>query len=232
MAHKPPSFTETSHIRCVIFDLDGTLIDSVPAYFQLMEMILETIGLPPAPKSVVSEFMIGGGLKVIENHIPQELAHRKAYFLDEFLKVAKRISRTVLKDRVRVFDGVHRLFARLSALDIPMGIVTSTERAYLDRKLKPLEKDGIKGYLNAVIGIEDAPRKKPFPDPLIVCSEQLGVDARDCVYVGDSHVDIRAANAAKMMSVAVLSGLDDHETLMAENPRLILQTVKELLKVF
>ncbi len=232
MPDKPPPLKGMSHIRCVIFDLDGTLIDSVPAYFQLMEMILETIGLPPAPKSMVSEFMIGGGLKVIENHIPPELIHKKEHFLAQFLEVGRKISKTVFKERVTVFDGVQRLFARLSALEIPMGIVTSTERAYLGRKLKPLEQEGIRGYLDAVIAIEDAPRKKPFPDPLIVCSEQLGVDAKNCAYVGDSHVDIRAANAAKMMSVGVLSGLDDHETLMAENPGMILQNVIELLKVF
>jgi len=221
-----------SEIRCAIFDLDGTLIDSVPAYFQLMATILETIGLPPAPKQLVSEFMTGGGLKIIEKHIPPELQHQKEQIIKKFMMVGRQSSQSAFKDRVRVFGGVHPLFIRLSALKIPIGIVTSTERAYIDRKLRPLEKAGLTKYLDAVIAIEDAPRKKPAPDPLLVCSERLGVGVENCIYVGDSHVDIRAANAAGMKAIGVLSGLDDHETLIAEKPCMILEDVNELVKVF
>lgn len=223
---------EISDIQSVIFDLDGTLIDSVPVYFKLMETILEIIGLPPAPKSVVSEFMTGGGLDVIEKLIPENLQHQKDKIIKEFKTVGRNTSRNAFKDQVKLFNGVPRLFDRLVGLRIPIGIVTSTERLYIDRKLTPLQKNGIKKHLDVVIAIEDAPRKKPFPDPLIVCSERLGVSAPKCVYVGDSHVDIRAANAAGMMSIGVLSGLDDHETLMAERPHMILENIDELIRLF
>ena len=83
-----------------------------------------------------------------------------------------------------------------------------------------------------VIAIEDAPRKKPFPDPLIICSQKLGISTEKCVYVGDSHVDVRAANAAGMMAIGVLSGLDNQETLMAENPDMILENIKEMIRLF
>ena len=219
-------------IHCAIFDLDGTLIDSVPVYFKLMETILETIGLPPAPKSMVSEFMTGGGLKVIEKLIPPHLEYRKEKILKEFLTVGRNTSQTAFKDQVKLFDGVPGLFARLVALKIPIGIVTSTERAYINRKLSPLEKNDLKKHLDVVIAIEDAPRKKPAPDPLIVCSERLDVNPRKCIYVGDSHVDICAANAAGMIGIGVLSGLDDHETLLGESPHMILNGVDELIDLF
>jgi phosphoglycolate phosphatase-like HAD superfamily hydrolase len=219
-------------INCVIFDLDGTLIDSVPVYFELMETILKAIGLPPAPKSVVAEFMTGGGLEVIEKLIPEKLQHQKDKIIKEFMTVGRKASRSAFKDRVRLFSGVPRLFLRLVGLRIPIGIVTSTERLYIDRKLTPLEKSDIKKHLDVVIAIEDAPRKKPFPDPLIVCSERLGISAEKCVYVGDSHVDVRAANAAGMMAIGVLSGLDDRETLMSENPHMILKGINELIRLF
>jgi phosphoglycolate phosphatase-like HAD superfamily hydrolase len=219
-------------IECAIFDLDGTLIDSVPVYFKLMETILEAIGLPPAPKSVVSKFMTGGGLKVIENLIPPDLQHRKEQIIEEFLKVGRNTARSAFKNQVKLFDGVPGLFARLVGLGIPIGIVTSTERMYIDRKLSPLEKSDLKKHLDAVIAIEDAPRKKPAPDPLIVCSEQLGVSPGKCIYVGDSHVDMRAANAAGMTGIGVLSGLDDHETLLAESPHMILEGIHDLADLF
>jgi len=219
-------------MKCAIFDLDGTLIDSVPVYFKLMETILETIGLPPAPKSVVNEFMTGGGLAVIEKLVPENLQHKKDEIIKEFIAIGTKTSRSAFKDQVKLFDGVPRLFDRLVGLKIPIGIVTSTERLYIDRKLTPLEKNDIKQHLDVVIAIEDAPRKKPFPDPLIECSRRLGVRVEKCVYIGDSHVDIRAANAAGMMSIGVLSGLDDHETLMAENPHMILESIDELTRFF
>ncbi len=221
-----------THIRCAIFDLDGTLIDSVPAYFELMETILDTIGLPPAPKGMVSQFMTGGGLKVIESLIPAELQHRKEALMEEFMRVGRKTAGSVFKDRIKVFEGVPRLFESLSRMGIPMGIVTSTERSYIDRKLMPLEKRDVKKYLNVVIAIEDAPRKKPAPDPLIEASRRLGVSVEDCVYVGDSHVDIRAARAAGMTAVGVLSGLDDHETLKAEDPHVIIDSIDDLIRLF
>jgi len=231
LTETPPSENrKIPPVQCAIFDLDGTLIDSVPVYFQLMETILETIGLPPAPRSVVSDFMTGGGLKVIENLIPQDLQHRKEQIIKQFITVGRKISRSAFKDGVKLFDGVPRLFARLVNLKIPIGIVTSTERSYIDRKLTPLEERDVKKHLDVVIAIEDAPRKKPFPDPLIVCSKRWGVSAERCVYVGDSYVDIRAANAAGMIAVGVLSGLDDRETLLAENPHLILNGINELIR--
>jgi len=220
------------HIQCAIFDLDGTLIDSVPVYFELMKTILETIGLPPAPKSVVAEFMTGGGLGAIEKLIPKDMLHRKNELIKEFMTVGRKTSRSAFKDRVKLFSGVPRLFEKLVGLRIPIGIVTSTERLYIDRKLTPLQNSDIKKHLDVVIAIEDAPRKKPFPDPLLVCSKRLGVNTEKCVYVGDSHVDIRAANAAGMMAIGVLSGLDDEETLMAENPNIILENIDELIQLF
>lgn len=233
MSEKAQSINEKfPHIQCVIFDLDGTLIDSVPVYFELMKTILETIGLPPAPRSVVAEFMTGGGLGVIEKLIPEDLQHRKDDIIKKFMTVGRKTSRSAFKDRVKLFNGVPRLFKRLVGLKIPIGIVTSTERLYIDRKLTPLQNSDIKKHLDVVIAIEDAPRKKPFPDPLVVCSQKLGVKAEECVYVGDSHVDIRAANAAGMMAIGVLSGLDDEETLIAEKPDLILESIDELIRLF
>jgi pyrophosphatase PpaX len=233
LAEKSQSINERiPDIQCAIFDLDGTLIDSVPVYFELMETILETIGLPPAPRSVVAEFMTGGGLGVIEKLIPENLQHQKDKIIKEFMTVGRKTSKSAFKDRVKLFNGVPRLFSRLVDLRIPIGMVTSTERLYIDRKLIPLQKCDIKKHLDVVIAIEDAPRKKPFPDPLIICSERLGVSAEKCVYVGDSHVDIRAANAAGMMAIGVLSGLDDRETLMAERPHMILENINDLTRLF
>ena len=217
-----------SEIECAIFDLDGTLIDSVPVYFKTMTMILETLGLPPAPREVVAEFMTGGGLKAIEKAIPKDRRHEKDELIQQFTVVGRRISRESFKDQVKLFEGVPNLFNKLQKLKIPIGIVTSTEKMYIDRKMKPLDKRGLRGHVGAIVVIEDAPRKKPAPDPLLACSKKLKVPPENCLYMGDSHIDIQAANAAGMFSIGVLTGLDDRETLTAQNPDLILNVITDL----
>jgi HAD superfamily hydrolase (TIGR01549 family) len=214
-------------IRAMMFDLDGTLIDSIPTYFQLMETILEVVGLPPAPKSLVAEFMTAG-LAALEKMIPEAMLDRKDELIQECISVGKKISWNMFNDKVQLIDGTQELFSLLSERNILMGVVSSTQRRVMDRKLAPLVRSRLRDSLHAVVAIEDAPERKPAPDPLIECARRLNVPVRQCVYVGDSHVDIQAGNAAGMMTIGVLTGLDDYKTLEKENPTMILKSVKEI----
>lgn len=226
--HEPRDLTG---IRSMMFDLDGTLIDSVPIYFQLMESILEVVGLPPAPRSLVAEFMTGG-IKALEKMIPEEMLDRKDELVKECITVGRQMSWNMFKDKVQVMDGVHELFSLLVERKILIGVVTSTHRIAIERKFTPLAHNGLKDAVDAIVAIEDAPARKPAPDPLIECARRLAVPINRCVYVGDSHVDIRAGNAAGMLTIGVLTGLDDDETLQAENPSWIFQSVKEICGLF
>lgn len=222
---------ETLNIQSVIFDLDGTLVDSVPAYFRVMDAILETVGLPPAPKSAVAEF-IAGHSEAWEKIIPEGMHDRKEELIHECLTVGRNISRNMYRDDVKVFKGVGELFSSLADRNIRIGIVSSTEKMYIERKLVPLVRNGLRDYLEVIISIEDAPRIKPAPDPLIECARRLGVPPEQCIYVGDSHVDIRAGNAAGMMTIGVLTGLDDYDTLKREDPALIFENVFQIRELF
>jgi beta-phosphoglucomutase-like phosphatase (HAD superfamily) len=156
---------ETLNIKSVIFDLDGTLIDSVPAYYRTMDSILKVVGLPPAPKTVVAEFMTGG-IGVLEKVIPEKMKDRKEELIQECLTVGRKLSRNMFRDEVKPFKGVRELFSLLANRNIRIGVVTSTEKINIEKKLVPLAQNGIKEYLDVVITIEDAPKMKPAPDPL------------------------------------------------------------------
>jgi 2-phosphoglycolate phosphatase len=222
---------KATDLKCVMFDLDGTLVDSIPGYFRLMEEILKTVGLPPVPKELVAEFMTDG-LGVLEKMIPPELSHRKETLVQECIAVGRSISWSMFRDRVQVFEGVSALFELLRRKGILMAVVTSTEKAFIDKKMIPLERQGLLDALSAVIAIEDAPLRKPAPDPLLVCARRLGIAPAHAIYIGDSHVDIRAGKAAGMLTIGVLSGLDDRETLAKENPTLIMNSVADVLTCF
>lgn len=218
-------------IESVMFDLDGTLHDSVPPYFRLLQSILEKAGLPPAPRSVMTEFMTGG-IGVFGKMIPDELRHRKEELIQECITIGRKLGKNMFRDEVNVFPGVEELFALLARRKILIGVVSSTERGNIDRKFVPLARKGLADAIDAVVAIEDAPRKKPAPDPLIECARRLNVAVEKCVYVGDSHVDMRAGNAAGMRTIGVLTGLDDYETLKLENPTMIVDQVGDLNQIF
>lgn len=215
----------------MMFDLDGTLIDSIPTYFDLMDSILEIVGLPKASKELVAEFMTAG-LEALEKMIPEEMMDRKEELIQECITVGRKISWNMFNDKVELIEGVGELFSLLAERNILIGIVTTTQRHVIERKLAPLARNNVKDALDVIVAIEDAPKRKPAPDPLIECARRLDVPPERCVYVGDSHVDIRAGNAAGMITIGVLTGLDDYETLAKEDPSVIRKSVAEIRELF
>lgn len=218
-------------VKAVIFDLDGTLIDSIPAYFQLMQDILIAAGLPPARKQQIADFM-AHGLPAFEKMIPIDMRDRKDELIEECLTLGRQMLKKMLQEEVELIPGVENLFSVITDKNIPIGVATSTYRVYIELKLLPLARKGIKKSLSSVIVTEDVPKRKPAPDPLIACAGELAVPPQYCVYIGDSNTDIQAGLNAGMMTVGVLTGLHDRKTLECENPTMILDSVADLTAMF
>jgi HAD superfamily hydrolase (TIGR01509 family) len=214
-------------IKAAIFDLDGTLIDSVAAYFKITDVILQNVHLAPVPKEVIVEFMKGGD-EVWDMLIPENRKHEKQELIHEIMEVGKQIGWRIFQDEVRLIPGVTEVLTQLVSNNIKIGLVTSTHRKYLEGKLIPLKQNSVYDLIDAVITIEDAPRMKPEPDPLIECARRLNATEESCIYVGDAHVDMKAGKAAGMITIGVLTGIDDYETLLREGPYKILDSVYDL----
>jgi beta-phosphoglucomutase-like phosphatase (HAD superfamily) len=214
-------------IEAVIFDLDGTLIDSVRIYFKIAQEILKRVHLPAVSREVVSELMRGGQEGWLRL-IPARMSGRRDGLLEKIMEAVKEIGWKIFQDEVDVISGVPEIFSYLSEKNIRIGVVSSTHEKFMEGKLLPLRKNGLGGQIEALIGIEDAPKMKPEPDPLLECARRLGVETEKCVYVGDSYEDIIAGKRAKMMTIGVLTGLDDYETLNREEPSMIMSSVYEL----
>ena len=218
-------------IEAVIFDLDGTLIDSIPAYFKLLEIILGRLNLPPVSKEVVTELM-KGGLAPWEILLPEDMKDRKDEFRQEIIGITKEVGPEIFLNEIKLIPGVSEIFSQLSSKKIKIGLVTSTFAKFLDGKLLPLKSKGIDTLINEVITLEDSPEAKPAPDPLIECARRLQVSKENCVYVGDSYVDIIAGKKAGMLTVGVLTGIDDYEILKKEDPDMIVDSVLDLRDMF
>jgi phosphoglycolate phosphatase-like HAD superfamily hydrolase len=97
--------------------------------------------------------------------------------------------------------------------------------------MQPLQQAGVEELFEVIITTDDVLKRKPAPDPLITCAQQLDMRPGNCVYVGDTATDIKAGKAAGMRTIGVLTGFDEYDTLEKEKPDAIMESVRNLLEV-
>ena len=163
--------------------------------------------------------------------MPQEVLNRKEEIIDEAWAVINEIAPQMFADNLELIKGAERIVENLSSSGLKIGLVTSTQRQYLETKMLPLKNAGVDTLFEAIITSDDVAKRKPAPDPLVTCAQQLDMKPGNCVYVGDTTTDIKAGKAAGMRTIGVLTGFDEYETLEKESPDAIVENVRYLLEV-
>ncbi len=205
----------------VLFDLDGTLIDSGPLILASFRHATRTVLGRTIPDE---ELMAGVGGHGIEAQMRVFDEGR----VDELVRVYREHNQRVYHE-VRAFDGIPAVLERLHAQGRTLGVVTVKSRPTVDVTFQVLP---LGGYFGTVVAAEDTVRHKPDPEPLRLALERLGADPGSAVYVGDSPFDIRAAKAAGMASVAVAwGGIHPLARLEAEQPDVVVDEPAQLVDV-
>lgn len=169
--------------KAIIFDVDGTIIDTEEAILKSLQKVLENEGryYPLAEL----RFCLG---------IPgKETLKRLEVENDE--EVLSKWSQTVLEfsDEVKVFKGIRELLQTLSDSTYKLGIVTSKTGKEVQDEFDPF---GLSGYFECIISASDTQKHKPHPEPLLACLNNLGVKPDEAVYIGDSIYDLQCAHTA------------------------------------
>jgi HAD superfamily hydrolase (TIGR01662 family) len=214
-------------VDAVIFDLDGTLIDSIDIYFAIMENALEKLQLPAVSRSQILAAAESENFNW-ELVLPQEVLKRKQTIIDEAWTVINEIAPRMFADNVEIIRGADRIVKYIASNGIKIGLATSTQRRYLKIKMQPLRDAGVDQLFDVIITSDDVEKRKPAPDPLIACAKRLDLQPENCVYVGDTATDIKAGKAAGMLTIGVLTGFDGHKMLEKESPDAILDSVRNL----
>ena len=214
-------------VDAVIFDLDGTLIDSAPIYYALIDVVFSRLGIPPVPKNILLQAMKNGEFEW-ELVLPDAMKNRKAQLVEKARGIIDEIAPSMFHDQVKLIPGTSDALQEIAARGLKLALVTSTLRAYMAIKLVPLAEAGVADVFEVVITADDVQNKKPHAEPLVMCSDKLGLDPGNCVYVGDTRVDIKAGKAAGMQTVAVLTGFDDYEALEREKPDAIIESASDM----
>ena len=214
-------------VDAVIFDLDGTLIDSAPIYYELIDVIFERLGIPPVPRQVLLEAMKDG-----EFEWNLVLPDRMKPSIEEVIKDARTIiddiAPEMFRKQVKLIPGTVEALKQISAGGMRLALATSTLREYMAIKLAPLREAEVEDLLEVIVTADDVKNKKPHAEPLIKCCRKLGLGPGQCAYVGDTRTDIRAGNAAGMQTIGVLTGFDGYDALKNESPNVIINSIADL----
>ncbi|MBT9493921.1 MAG: phosphoglycolate phosphatase [Paucibacter sp.] len=213
-------------VQALLFDLDGTLVDSAPDLAGAVNEMRLDRGLSTLPLEALrphvgtgARGMLNVGLQLTPEHADYEAS--KSEFLDRY---EARMAR-----ETQLFDEVLELLGVLQSAAIPWGIVTNKA----ERFALPLTRHlGLDEAAFTVIGGDTTPHAKPHPAPLLEAAKRGGVDPQRCVYIGDDERDIVAGRAAGMRTVAAGWGyLGNGKAIEAWNADIVLSSPSGILKL-
>ncbi|MBD0337860.1 MAG: HAD-IA family hydrolase [Thermoleophilia bacterium] len=207
-------------LRTVLFDLDGTLIDSGAIILASMRHAAETVLERSIPDEDLMAAVGGPGLVAQMRALDPER-------VDELVRVYREHNEP-LHAELQACDGILDVLPELRRLGATLGIVTAKRLATVRLAFEVIA--GLEEFFDTVVGSDETERHKPQPDPILLALDRLGADPATAAYVGDSPFDVQAAKAAGVHAVAVTWGrIHDEERLAQEEPDALVHTAEELL---
>ena len=208
--------------RVVLFDLDGTLADTIDLIVQAGQHACGAVlGWTPAR----DQLLLGLG-RPLHLHLGEYTNSQEQ--LDELIASYRGYQVAHHDELTRPYDGVNDVVRWLHAEGRTLGVVTSKIEPLARRGLRLL---GIEEYFPLIVGLESTTRHKPEPEPVLFAMERLGAVPHDTVYIGDSPFDLRAAKGAGVASVAVTWGAFDEAALAEQKPTHLARSASELRTV-
>lgn len=213
--------------RCLLFDLDGTLVDSRADLTTSINLMLDELGRAPLPiERVVT--LIGEGvrsliertLRATQSWEPQEAE------IDRATEIFRRHYRVHMLDQTCVYPEVHETLAALRHL--PKAVVTNKPYEF---SLLIIEALNLRPHFEVILGGDSLPERKPSPQPLLEAARQCGRAPNDCLMIGDSRIDILAGRAARMTTCGFVAGFRGREELVAAGADVLIERFGELLEV-
>ena len=186
-------------INAVLFDFDGTLADTSKDMVCSLNILLKKKLIKPVNINFAKNFISTGAGGLIDYACPQLSKDERSLYIQEYLNIYKK---NLFID-THLFDGISKIIDLLVFKNYKWGIVTNKPGFLVNPIIKLLN---FKHQPDCIVAGDTLKVKKPDPQPLIYASKQISCDPSVCVYVGDDERDIKAANAANMISVAASYG--------------------------
>jgi phosphoglycolate phosphatase len=213
--------------RLVMFDLDGTLMDSVPDLAAAVDKMLMLLGREPVGIERVRDWVGNGSRVLVRRALADRLEHDGVG--DELADEALALFMQAYAgghELTAVYPGVRECLDWLREREVKLAIITNKPAQFIEPLL---EEKGLAGYFDWLVGGDTLPQQKPDPAALFWVMDKAGVAPGESLFVGDSRNDVRAAKAATVRCVALTYGYNHGEPIADEQPALVLDDLRELV---
>lgn len=196
-------------ITTILFDLDGTLIDTQELILTSMRYTTQQVLKEEIPDELLME-KVGQPLSTqMWDYTSEKEVH------DELIRAYRKHNAQYHDSLAKPFPGTKEAVQSLSEMGYTLGVVTSKRH---DPAVRGLELFGLNTFMKCIVGADDCEHHKPHPEPVLKGAELLGTNPYTCVYLGDSPYDMQSGKAAGTTTVAALWGMFDREILEATEP--------------
>ena len=206
-------------LKAALFDLDGTLLDTLEDLTDAVNYVLGTLGYPLRTNDEIRSFLGYGAKYLVECSLPEGVDRA-----DEILEEFKDYYAENCQSRTKPYDGILPLLRTLKARGIKIAIVSNKP----DEGVQKLDWQYFEGVADLACGERAGIARKPAPDMVLAALKTLGVEAAEAVYIGDSEVDVQTAKNAGVPMIAVSWGFRSEQELRAAGAEVIAADPKEL----
>ncbi|MEY2869481.1 MAG: hypothetical protein RIR01_1972 [Bacteroidota bacterium] len=209
--------------KAVLFDLDGTLVNSLIDIANSINKVLQERNFPTHSHEVINDF-IGSGLRnLVTKALPE--SHKDEATIESTFQAMMAAYRENCTNETSAYDGIMELLDKLKSQNIKLAILSNKA----DELTKKIGLSLFPDYFDIVMGLKSEATKKPNPSAAIEISNEFGISPEEFLYVGDSGIDMQTAKNANMYAVGVLWGYRPEEELLAEGAQAIISHPLELI---
>ncbi len=205
--------------KAFLFDLDGTLIDTMPAHFKTWQLVVKEMGSPLEGEALMNQ-LYGNGAELMHRIVPgRTFTEEEARAI---VAAKEERYRALYGNEITVLEGAREFLETAFQQKIPMGIGTASNQANIDFALDKLD---LRRYLSAIVGADDVQLSKPHPETWLKLAAELNTPPQHCIVFEDAPKGVEAALAAGMKAVAITGHFSANDFGKYEN---ILQIVPAL----
>jgi phosphoglycolate phosphatase len=209
----------------VIFDLDGTLVNSLEDIAHAMNKVLQDLNYPTHNYEKY-QYFVGSGLRnLVSKSLPENQNNETQ--IESCYQLMLEVYRNNCTNNTKPYEGIIELLDNLISHNAKLGAFSNKS----DELTKKIVASLFPDYFNAVVGLSTEALKKPNPSGALAISKNWGLDPEEIIFVGDSGIDMQTATNAKMHAVGVLWGYRPEEELIANGAKHIIKHPSDLIQI-
>lgn len=213
--------------KCCIFDLDGTLINSIKAIAYSCNLTLKKYNLEPIDEDIY-KILVGDGYKKLIERALIHCGDTNLVNYDDAIVTYMEFFKIHCMYEVNAYDGICDMLDFLKNNDIKIAVLSNKPHAQTVENVNSVFGNG---YFDYIVGEKSTVKRKPDPEGAIIISNELSVSPFECLYIGDTNTDMKTGISAGMDSIGVTWGFRDRKELESFNPKYIIDHPSEIIDI-